>query len=45
MPVPKDKRDLYAKVVGRQINLGKTLKEARAIADAAIKSKPKGKKK
>lgn len=38
MPVPKDKQDLYGKIVGKNINSGKSLSAAKRIADKAIKS-------
>lgn len=37
MPVPKDKQKLYGKIVGFNINHGKSAEEAKKIADAAIK--------
>lgn len=39
----KVRHDEYAKIVGRQINLGKTLQEARAYANALLKKKGKKK--
>lgn len=39
MPVPKNKQDKYGKIVGANINRGKSLAMAKAIADKAIKSK------
>lgn len=39
MPVPKDKQELYGKIVGHMINKGKTLEEAKKIADKAVKKK------
>jgi hypothetical protein len=46
MPIPKDRKsqDLYSKVVGRNINEGKSREEAKRIADRAVKSQKKGKK-
>lgn len=41
MPVPKDKQDMYGKVVGKNINSGKSLSAAKKIADKAIRDKPK----
>jgi hypothetical protein len=46
MPVPKKKQKLYGKVVGHMINSGKSLEEAKDIADKAVhvggkKGKPK----
>lgn len=38
MPVPKGKQELYGKVVGRNINAGKSLAAAKKIADRAIAS-------
>lgn len=38
MPVPKDKQDLYGKVVGKNINAGKSLNAAKRIADKAVKA-------
>ncbi len=37
MPVPKDKQALYGKIVGHMMNKGKSLDEAKDIADRAIK--------
>jgi len=37
MPVPKKKQELYGKIVGHMQNLGKSLEEAKNIADRAIK--------
>lgn len=47
MPVPKDKQDVYGKIVGKNINSGKSLSAAKRVADKAIKhddNKKKGKK-
>ncbi len=41
MPVPKDKEALYGKIAGHMQNLGKSLTEAKDIADKAVMSKPK----
>lgn len=43
MPVPKSKQKLYGKIVGKNINDGKSLEQAKDIADKAVKVK-KGKK-
>ena len=37
MPVPKDKQELFGKVVGRMINEGKSQEEAKNIADRAVR--------
>jgi len=39
MPVPKGKEDLYGKIAGHMQNLGKSLGEAKNIADRAVKVK------
>lgn len=39
MPIPKQKQELYGKVVGHNINTGHSLKEAKSIADKAVKVK------
>jgi len=39
MPVPKGKQELYGKVVGHMINLGKSTEAAKDIADKAVKVK------
>lgn len=36
MPVPKGKQELYGKIAGHMQNLGKSLSEAKDIADAAV---------
>ena len=36
MPVPPGKEDLYGKVVGHMLNMGKSHEEAKAIADRAV---------
>jgi len=36
MPVPKSKEKLYGKIVGSNINRGKSLTDAKQIADRAI---------
>lgn len=38
MPVPKDKEKLYGKVVGKNINEGKSMEQAKQIADKAVSS-------
>ncbi len=43
MPVPKGKQSLYGKIAGHMQNLGKSLSEAKNIADRAVGVK-KGKK-
>lgn len=45
MPVPKGKEKLYGKIVGANINRGKTLSQAKSIADRAVVSKKKKKSK
>ena len=45
MPVPKGKQKLYGKIVGANINRGKSLAEAKRIADRAVKAKPRKRKK
>ena len=37
MPIPKDKQDLYGKVIGKNINEGKSRKAAKEIAERAVK--------
>ena len=44
MPVPKSKRSLYGKVVGKNMNRGKSLEESKDIADEAVKVKHNSKK-
>jgi len=44
MPVPKGKQKLYGKIVGKNINEGKSLEKSKDIADRAVVSKKKGKK-
>lgn len=45
MSVPKNKQDLYGKIVGKNINKGKSLEASKKIADRAVKvKKKKGKK-
>ncbi len=44
MPVPKKKQKLYGKIAGHMQNLGKSLPEAKDIADRAIKVKKEKKK-
>src|SRR6266567_3676571 len=39
MPVPKGKEELYGKIAGHMQNLGKSLEEAKDIADRAVKVK------
>ena len=39
MPVPKSKQSLYGKVVGANMNRGKSLSESKDIADKAIQVK------
>ena len=39
MPVPKGKQALYGKVVGHMINTGRSITEAKNIADKAVSSK------
>ena len=39
MPVPKSKQKLYGKIVGKNINDGKSLEQAKDIADKAVKVK------
>jgi len=41
MPVPKGKEELYGKIAGHMQNLGKSLTEAKNIADKAVGVKPK----
>lgn len=36
MPVPKDKEELYGKIAGHMQNEGKSLAEAKNIADKAV---------
>ena len=43
MPVPKGKQKKYGKIVGANINRGKSLEEAKDIADRAVKHDGKGK--
>lgn len=47
MPIKKEDQDLYGKIVGKNINSGKSLNAAKRIADKAVKSnnhnKPKKK--
>lgn len=49
MPIPPGKAKLYGKILGKNINLGKSPAQAKAIAEAAIKPgkqrKPKKKNK
>lgn len=46
MPVPKGKQELFGKIIGANINQGRTLAEAKKIADkAVVKKKPQVKKK
>jgi hypothetical protein len=44
MPVPKSKEKLYGKIVGKNINEGKSVSEAKNIADRAVKVKKEKKK-
>lgn len=37
MPIPKDKQNLYGKVIGHNLNQGKSKQEAKEIAEAAVK--------
>ena len=39
MPVPKSKQVLHGKIVGANINNGKSLSESKSIADKAVKVK------
>ena len=39
MPVPKGKEKLYGKIVGANINRGKSLEDAKDIADRAVSKK------
>ena len=39
MPVPKGKRRKFGLIVGRMINLGKSPRQAKRIADRAIRSR------
>lgn len=41
MPIPKDKQELYGKILGRMLNIGKGKKKAKSIAEKAVR---KGKK-
>jgi len=43
MPVPKDKQDMYGKVVGHLQNMGYSLEEAKNKADKAVKNSKKSK--
>lgn len=43
MPVKKSKRELFGKIVGRFINQGLSLEDAKVKADRAIKSRAKKK--
>ena len=45
MPVPKDKQELYGKIVGHLQNIGYGLTTAKNKADSAVKTKGKGKRK
>jgi hypothetical protein len=50
MPIPKQYEELYGKIIGHMINIGKSHEEAKAIAEKAIADKsgnmiPKAKKK
>jgi hypothetical protein len=38
-PVPKNKQKTYGKIVGKNINEGKSLEESKDIADEAVKKK------
>ena len=44
MPIPKGKSKLYGLVIGRMLNLGKSRKAAKSIAERAVRSKRKRKK-
>lgn len=39
MPIPKGKSKLYGLVIGRMRNLGKSKKQAKSIAERAVRSK------
>lgn len=39
MPVPRSKRKAYGVIVGKNINEGKSVEEAKDIADRAIQHK------
>jgi len=45
MPVPKGKQKLYGKIVGKNINEGKSLEKAKGIADRAVAKAPQKSKK
>lgn len=37
MPIPKGKAKLYGKILGHNLNLGKSRAEAKSIAEAAVR--------